>query len=132
RRVEAIDCFRMNIGQFRFRRVQLDVRETFLVATRVEELAVQGAKQPRFHLRRIAELMAASGPDVERLLRKVERFLLPSRQAECELIQNAIVTIHELVKVRMLRAIRFVTHTSRQRQFYSDSPWNWGRIRSVQ
>src|SRR6266481_4851933 len=79
--VKRANRFRRDGGQIFMSVDQLDMWKTHRPFADVQELPVQGGKQPRFDLAAISQLVAFGCPDIECLLGKIARVGLRVRQA---------------------------------------------------
>src|SRR5215831_14467485 len=110
--VQLVHPSRRNGGELEIDLAQLEMGKTCMTPAALEELPVEGRKQPRFHLVCIAQLMAFCCPDVKRLLSQVASVRFDLSEAESELIERGVITPDKTLKVQAHGFIR--TTTSRR------------------
>jgi hypothetical protein len=98
-RVKLVDHVWQNGGMVFVFVVKLEMRETRRPRPASQELTMQDCEQPRLNLASIPQLLPFGRPRIERLLSKIARVSLDSRQGEGESVKRFVMSGYDFFKI---------------------------------
>src|SRR5438876_3152920 len=92
------------------------LRKSLLASALLQKLTVQCGEEPAFGISRLPELMSFTRPDVKSLLGQISRIGFASSEAKAELVQIAVISIHQFFEVRLGGGHKPLTSSKRSHQ----------------